>query len=172
MTDEVEEQAARERLERERARVGELIASLRGEGLDVEQSAQSGDIARFDANQEDQAQELNEREKDLAILEGLESDLAEIEAALQRLDDGTYGIDEVRAHRPRPPRRTADSPHERPTRDVIVRLLLFAGAREAAGCSKADFEVDDGASLSCSFAGSRAFYGDPFARVLKTGGCG
>jgi RNA polymerase-binding transcription factor DksA len=94
MTDEVEEQAARERLERERARVGELIASLRGEGLDVEQSAQSGDIARFDANQEDQAQELNEREKDLAILERLESDLAEIEAALQRLDEGTYGIDE------------------------------------------------------------------------------
>jgi RNA polymerase-binding transcription factor DksA len=36
-----------------------------------------------------------EREKDLAILERLESDLAEIEAALQRLDDGTYGIDET-----------------------------------------------------------------------------
>ena len=36
-----------------------------------------------------------EREKDLAILEGLEADLAEIEAALQRLDDGTFGVDEV-----------------------------------------------------------------------------
>jgi RNA polymerase-binding transcription factor DksA len=36
-----------------------------------------------------------EREKDLAILEGLEVDLAEIEAALQRLDDGTFGVDEV-----------------------------------------------------------------------------
>jgi DnaK suppressor protein len=94
MTDHVDEQAARERLERERARVSELISDLRGEGLDVELSEQSGDIARFDANQEDQAAELNEREKDLAILEGLEADLAEIEAALQRLDEGTYGIDE------------------------------------------------------------------------------
>ncbi len=37
---------------------------------------------------------MTEREKDLAILEGLEADLAEIEAALQRLDEGTYGIDE------------------------------------------------------------------------------
>jgi len=80
MTDQVDEQAARERLEHERTRVGGLISELRGEGLDVEQSDQSGDIASFDANQEDQASELNEREKDLAILEGLESDLAEIEA--------------------------------------------------------------------------------------------
>ncbi len=94
MTDQVDEQAARERLESERTRVGELISELRGEGLDVEQSDQSGDIAGFDSNQEDQASELNEREKDLAILEGLETDLAEIEAALQRLDEGTYGVDE------------------------------------------------------------------------------
>jgi RNA polymerase-binding transcription factor DksA len=94
MTDHVDEQAARERLQQERARVGGLISELRGEGLDVEQSDQSGDVASFDANQEDQGSELNEREKDLAILEGLESDLAEIEAALQRLDEGTYGVDE------------------------------------------------------------------------------
>ena len=31
----------------------------------------------------------------MAILETLEGDLAEIEAALQRLDDGSYGVDEV-----------------------------------------------------------------------------
>ena len=94
MTENVDEAAARERLESERARVGELIAGLRGEGLDVEQREQSGDIASFDTNQEDQGAEMAEREKDLAILEGLEADLAEIEAALQRLDEGTYGIDE------------------------------------------------------------------------------
>jgi RNA polymerase-binding transcription factor DksA len=95
MTENLDEAAARERLERERARVGELISELRGEGLDIEQSDQSGDIAGFDANQEDQGAEMVEREKDLAILEGLEADLAEIEAALQRLEEGTYGIDEV-----------------------------------------------------------------------------
>jgi RNA polymerase-binding transcription factor DksA len=95
MNDHVDEQATRERLERERARVGELIAELRNEGLDEEQAAQSGDLTHYDQHPADQASEMFEREKDLAILEGLEVDLAEIEAALQRLDDGTFGVDEV-----------------------------------------------------------------------------
>jgi len=42
MTEQLDEGAARERLERERARVGELIAELRSEGLDEEQASQSG----------------------------------------------------------------------------------------------------------------------------------
>ena len=92
---EVDEQATRERLERERARVGEMISELRSEGLDEEQSAQSGDLTHYDQHPADQGSELFEREKDLAILERLETDLAEIEAALQRLDDGTYGVDEI-----------------------------------------------------------------------------
>ena len=95
MTEQLDEGAARERLERERARVGELIAELRSEGLDEEQAAQSGDLTHYDQHPADQGSELFEREKDLAILEGLEVDLAEIEAALQRLDEGTYGVDEV-----------------------------------------------------------------------------
>jgi molybdopterin converting factor small subunit len=51
---------------------------------------------------------------------------------------------------------------------VIVRLLLFAGAREAAGCSKADFEVADGASVERLLADAVERFGDPFARVLAT----
>lgn len=94
MTDQLDEDAARERLERERARVGELIAELRSEGLDEEQAAQSGDLSHYNQHPADQGSELFEREKDLAILEGLEMDLAEIEAALQRLDEGRYGVDE------------------------------------------------------------------------------
>jgi RNA polymerase-binding transcription factor DksA len=95
MSGDVDERAARERLERERDRVGELIAGLRNEGLDEEEAANSGDITHYDQHPADQGSEVFEREKDLAILEGLELDLAEIEAALQRLDDGTYGVDEV-----------------------------------------------------------------------------
>ncbi len=86
--------AVRDRLERERERVGGLIAELRSEGLDEEQSLQSGDLTHYDQHPADQGSELFEREKDLAILESLEVDLAEIEAALQRLDDGDYGVDE------------------------------------------------------------------------------
>jgi len=95
MNDGVDEHATRERLEHERARVGELINELRHEGLDVEEAEQSGDLAHYAQHPADQGSELFEREKDLAILEGLESDLAEIEAALQRLDEGTYGVDEI-----------------------------------------------------------------------------
>ena len=43
----------------------------------------------------DTATETFEREKDLSILEQLEDELAELQAALARVDDGTYGIDEV-----------------------------------------------------------------------------
>ena len=68
MTDDADEQAAREKLERERARVSELISGLRSEGLDEEEASQSGDVAGFDTNQEDQGAEMIERETDLAIL--------------------------------------------------------------------------------------------------------
>jgi RNA polymerase-binding transcription factor DksA len=95
MTDQVDEPAIRERLEHERDRVGELIAELRSEGLDEEEASQSGDLTHYDQHPADQGSELFERQKDLAILEGLEVDLAEIEAALQRLDEGRYGVDDI-----------------------------------------------------------------------------
>jgi RNA polymerase-binding transcription factor DksA len=107
MTDQVDEGAARERLVRERDRVGELISALRSEGLDEEESAQSGDLTHYDQHPADQGSEMFEREKDLAILEALESDLAEIEAALARLDEGTYGIDEITGDRIDPERLDA-----------------------------------------------------------------
>jgi RNA polymerase-binding transcription factor DksA len=95
MTQQFDEQQARERLVQDRDRVTELIAGLRAEGLDEEEAAQSGELTHYDQHPADQGSETFEREKDLAILEQLENDLAEIEAALQRLDEGTYGIDEV-----------------------------------------------------------------------------
>ena len=71
-----------------------LIESLHAEGLDQDAADQVGDLAHV-TDPADQASETFEREKDIAILEQLEHDLAEIEAALQRLDEGSYGIDEV-----------------------------------------------------------------------------
>jgi DnaK suppressor protein len=89
-----DEAAARERLEREKARVHDVIAGLKAEGLDQSEADQTGELTHYDQHPADQASETFEREKDIAILEGLEGELAEIEAALQRLDDGTYGVDE------------------------------------------------------------------------------
>jgi molybdopterin converting factor small subunit len=51
---------------------------------------------------------------------------------------------------------------------VIVRLLLFAAAREAAGCSRDEFDLTSEASLEQLLADAVARYGEPFARVLGT----
>jgi RNA polymerase-binding transcription factor DksA len=112
-----DENQARRLLENERTRVEGLIADLRSEGLDEEESAQSGELTHYDQHPADQGSETFEREKDLAILEQLESDLAEIEAALARLDDGTYGVDEVTGE-PIDPERLAAYPHARTNVDT------------------------------------------------------
>ena len=85
---------ARRRLTTERQRVQGLIQSIHADGIDESEVDEVGDVPHV-TDPADQGSELFEREKDLAILEQLEGDLAEIEAALQRLDEGTYGVDEV-----------------------------------------------------------------------------
>jgi RNA polymerase-binding transcription factor DksA len=94
MTENIDAAQARQRLESERERVSGLISTLRDE-VGTSESDQLGELADYDQHPADQGSETFEREKDLSILEGLESELAEIEAALQRVDEGTYGIDEV-----------------------------------------------------------------------------
>jgi RNA polymerase-binding transcription factor DksA len=112
-----DENQARRLLETERVRVEGLIADLRNEGLDEEEAAQSGELTHYDQHPADQGSETFEREKDLAILERLETDLAEIEAALARLDDGTYGIDEVTGE-PIDPERLEAYPYARTNVDT------------------------------------------------------
>jgi len=51
---------------------------------------------------------------------------------------------------------------------VIVRLLLFAAAREAAGRSRDEFELTAGAPLERLLAAAVERYGEPFALVLAT----
>jgi RNA polymerase-binding transcription factor DksA len=92
-TEEFDDEAARRRLNAEHERVQGLIESVHA-GIDQSASDQVGDLSHV-SDPADQGSETFEREKDIAILEQLEQDLAEIEAALHRLDDGTYGIDEV-----------------------------------------------------------------------------
>jgi RNA polymerase-binding transcription factor DksA len=95
MTQNFDDAAARSRLQSDLERVEGLIGDLRGEGLDQEEADQVGDLSHLPTHPADQGSETFEREKDMAILEQLEREHAEIEAALQRLDQGTYGIDEV-----------------------------------------------------------------------------
>ena len=84
---------ARERLEAEQARVEGLIQELRSE-LGTSETEGSSELADYDQHPADTASDTFEREKDLSILEQLENELAELQAALERIDAGTYGIDE------------------------------------------------------------------------------
>jgi len=98
---------ARQRIEEERARVEGLIHDVGGE-----LTAPSGDEETQTDDPASHGSETFEREKDLSILESLERELAELEAALQRVDDGTYGIDEVTGE-PIPPERLEAIPTAR-----------------------------------------------------------
>lgn len=85
----------RNALESEKQRVESLVNDLRHELGDESESQGAGELAAYDQHPADRASDTFEREKDLSILEGLEHELAEIEAALERIEAGTYGVDEV-----------------------------------------------------------------------------
>src|ERR1700704_1814768 len=90
----VDPEEARKRLQDEKARVEALVDNLRDEAGTSESGQVSG-LADYDQHPADMGSETFEREKDLSILEQLEDELAELQAALERIDAGTYGIDEV-----------------------------------------------------------------------------
>jgi RNA polymerase-binding transcription factor DksA len=87
---------ARQRLADERARLDGVRSSFDDEGLtDQSESDSLGELSSYDQHQADVGTETFEREKDLSILEQVEAELADVEHALRRLDDGTYGTCEV-----------------------------------------------------------------------------
>src|SRR5436305_12988776 len=87
---------ARRRLEAERARIQELKVGFDDEHISDEPENESvGELSAIDQHQADVGTETFEREKDLSILEQIDAELADVEHALKRLDDGTYGTCEV-----------------------------------------------------------------------------
>ena len=86
---------ARQRLAEERARLDGVKSSFDDEHLDESESDSVGELSSYDQHQADMGTETFEREKDLSILEQVEAELADVEHALRRLDDGTYGTCEV-----------------------------------------------------------------------------
>ena len=87
---------ARQRLADERARLDGVKSTFDDEGLTEQSEKDSvGELSSYDQHQADTGTETFEREKDLSILEQVEAELADVEHALRRLDDGTYGTCEV-----------------------------------------------------------------------------
>ncbi len=83
---------ARQRLEDERTRLEGVRETFADEHLhDETESENLSELSDLGQHQADTGTETFEREKDLSILERVEAELGDVEHALSRLDDGTYG---------------------------------------------------------------------------------
>ena len=83
---------ARQRLEAERVRLTQVKSDFDNENLTTESEDENlSELSSVDQHQADVGTETFEREKDLSILEQVDAELADVEHALKRLDDGTYG---------------------------------------------------------------------------------
>ena len=81
---------ARRRLEEERTRLQGIRDNLQRE-QDEAVSDTAGELSSFDQHPGDSGTETFEMEKNVSLLEQVDDELAEVEAAVQRLDRGTYG---------------------------------------------------------------------------------
>lgn len=89
---------ARERLEKEKTRLRSIAHNL-AEEHDLEETNMDerpeGELSSIDQHPADTGSETFEREKDMAILSTLEDQLGEIDEALKRVEEGTYGVCEA-----------------------------------------------------------------------------
>ncbi len=89
--------AARGRLSEERTRLGAIREQvIEEEGIGAETENENvAELSGMDQHQADHASDAFDRERALSLLENVEAELDDIEHALQRLDDGTYGTCEA-----------------------------------------------------------------------------
>jgi len=92
----METEAARDHLEQERIRLQSLRDDFHTDGLTREsEEASLSELSSVDQHQADVGTETFNRERDLSILERVEAELDDVQHALRRLDDGTYGTCEA-----------------------------------------------------------------------------
>jgi DnaK suppressor protein len=82
---------ARKRLEQERTRLEGMRDGIRREQGEGPGADAAGELSSVDQHPGDLGTETFEHEKNISLLEQVESELLEIEAALERVERGTYG---------------------------------------------------------------------------------
>jgi RNA polymerase-binding transcription factor DksA len=88
----VNDDQARRHLLDEHERLERLRARLENEHLhDEPEEDSSAELSHVDQHPADAASDAFEREKEFSILEQVEAELADVDRALGRLDQGTYG---------------------------------------------------------------------------------
>src|SRR5436189_6457984 len=86
----------RHRLDEERVRLESVKETFTDEHLTDQSERESvAELSGMDQHEADVGTETFEREKDLSILEEVEAELAEIDHAMERIADGSYGLCEA-----------------------------------------------------------------------------
>jgi RNA polymerase-binding transcription factor DksA len=86
---------ARARLAEERTRLDGIRQGFIDDALTTESEDEALGEAALNQHQADIGTETFERERDISILEQVEAELGDVEHALKRLDEGTYGTCEA-----------------------------------------------------------------------------
>ena len=86
---------ARQLIETERERLEGLVREREAEGIGQSERDQTSELSSLDQHQADAGTETFEREKDFSLLEQLEAELGDLDTALRKIDDGTYGMCEI-----------------------------------------------------------------------------
>ena len=80
----------------ERERLEGLVREREAEGIGTESESEStSELSSLDQHQGDIGTETFEREKDFSLLEQLEAEIEDLDTALRKVDDGTYGTCEI-----------------------------------------------------------------------------
>lgn len=126
---------ARQLLETERQRLQAIVDdSLQSDFGQAEQERGS-DLLQPEPHPADAAQELYEREQNLAIVDHARAELVEVEHAFRKLEDGTYGLDEETGQ-PIPDERLEVLPATRYNVDTKRADERRAGVSETAGVNE------------------------------------
>jgi RNA polymerase-binding transcription factor DksA len=86
--------AARTRLDEERRRLEETRVAAQ-DLVSGSTEGETQELASYDQHLADEGTETFERERDLSVLQRVEAQLGEIDAALARIEAGTYGVCEL-----------------------------------------------------------------------------
>jgi DnaK suppressor protein len=78
-------------LEEERARVLDEIEGIQSMDSTVSQADELGELSAYDEHQADAATETFERERDVAMEAEAQTILRQVEIALKKIEDGSYG---------------------------------------------------------------------------------
>jgi len=83
---------ARRRLEEDRRRLAEQHARLRQSGLEDAETGGIGELSLYDQHPADLGSELAARQNDAGLMQNIDRLLEQVERALKRIDEGTYGV--------------------------------------------------------------------------------